>query len=832
MYSAKNMGSIKARNLAALMFCFLLTLLGGIMAASLIFIQADTKEKLVAELKMNQASMATAVSGFYSERFSDFYAITGTKEFYPLLESLAASKSHEQHPNISLAKKRLFDLKASKVLTNKPVYSRICFVSLHGELVIDTLNTSNTSHHTPEFWSRLVSGREKKPEILVDAQTSAVCVPVFFKTIYTGQLVGFINPSLRSGLYRDSTKTDTTAFALMPDSGKTRMPNGIALDGMINGNMDLSWFNDPQGHIVTGTWHGLKNRRILVLGTRVKDTPFRIVSLTRCSGISLKMTIGLIIIQVLFLGTCIFFILKNATSKLIMRIRLSEARAGEQRLKQIVENLPLPIAEYGLDRKIRYANKAALKAFGFNRQDIENGLSILKMLDKDERNRIRKWMQSLKKGEHNPLVITAHRKDGRKLRGSIVSQKIIENGTCTGMRLCFIDLTQRLKQEKATLMAAKQEKYALIGQVAGKMAHDFNNILGAIMGNAELTLLDCTDPETYHTLEIILAQVKRGRILTQNLVAFAKDQEITEKYFNINEKLDLVTDLLKKELQKTNIVKDYETDPPELLADPGMIEHALVNLIQNAVHAMAKTGTPELTLITRSHENSLTIVVQDNGCGIPDAYADQIFVPAFSLKGSRDMIRAYPENLKGSGYGLSNVKKYIDKHKGTIEFTSEAGHGTRFTITLPLRARDLLPEEKNELVEKNIICNRQILIVEDEDVISAVLKKILTSAPFFHTVEIARDGDAARELLSRQDFDLVSLDYILPGRSNGLDIYNEIRKTRKTLPVIFISGNIRFLESMEVLKASDPYVDHLSKPFKNIEYADKVNEWLQGILEK
>lgn len=546
-----------------------------------------------------------------------------------------------------------------------------------------------------------------------------------------------------------------------------------------------------------------------------------------------EMITGFITIQILLLGTCLFLLWKNATSKRIMVIQLSEARAGEQRFKQVVEDLPVPIAEYGFDMKIRYANQAALKAFGFTRQDIDNGLTILELLDENERDRVSKWIQSLEESvKYSPLIVTTHRKNGRQLRGSIVSQKIFKNGTCIGMRLCFIDMTQRLKQEKASLLAAKQEKYALIGQVAGKMAHDFNNVLGAVMGNAELTLLDCTDPEIRRTLEIILAQVKRGKILTQNLVAFAKDQEITEKYFNINEKLDLVTDLLKKELQGINVIRDYEIDSPELLADPGMIEHALVNLIQNAVHAMARTRNPELTLITRSHGNSLTIMVQDNGCGIPDAYANQIFVPSFSLKGSRDMLRVYPEKLKGSGYGLSNVKKYIDKHKGSIAFTSDAEQGTLFTITLPLRAPDLLPDEKKELVEKKIVCNKHILIVEDEAVIAAVLEKIMTSTPFFHKVDIARDGSAARELLSRQKFDLVSLDYILPGQSNGLDIYEDIRKTCKTLPVVFISGNIRFLASMEALKASDPYVDHLSKPFENLEYVDKVNEWLQVSMNK
>ncbi len=117
-------------------------------------------------------------------------------------------------------------------------------------------------------------------------------------------------------------------------------------------------------------------------------------------------------------------------------------------------------------------------------------------------------------------------------------------------------------------------------------------------------------------------------------------------------------------------------------------------------------------------------------------------------------------------------------------------------------------------------------MVEDEVSISNVLTKILTADPFFHKVWVAPDGRSAIDLLDRESFDLVSLDYVMPGLINGLDVYNHIRKTQKTLPVLFISGNIRFIESMEQIRASDSYMDHLSKPFANLSYADKVNDWL------
>ncbi len=820
MDTQKSIRFLKAENLTTLIVCFCLTLFIGIMSASLVFLRADTQKQQIKDLKEAQATKASAMSGFFAERVTDLHAISAAPEFFSILGNLTMSMEPCPDQNFEPLKKSLLALTESKVIGHNPIYSRLIFISPHGDILVDTQETPGPM---PSFWPRMVTAGEKNWQILTDGPWIAVCLPVYFKTTYAGRLAGFVNigpPVIQE-------ENNEIKFALMTGDGKLNLPAGIFLNGMNNGLADPAWFPDNEARIIKGVWNDKPCDRIIISRIQVPQTPFFIVGLTRASGISREMMIGILLALIPLLGAGIFFIWRNSTLKLIMQIRLSEARAGEEHLKQIVEFLPIPIAEYDFDLNIRYANQAGLKTFGFSQADIDNGLSILQLLEAEERHRIYKWTQAVKNGKKQvPLIVTTRRKDGRLMWGRVISQRIFKNGSCIGMRLCFIDMTEQFKAEQASLRAVEMEKYVLVGQVAGKMAHDFNNVLGAIMGNAELSLLECQDPDTQNTLEIILEQVKRGRILTQNLVAFAKDQEITEKYFNINEKMDLVLNLLKKELRGVEIFRHYETDLPELLADPGMIEHALVNLIQNAVHAMAQTKSPELHLFTRNQGDSLRIAIHDNGCGVPAVYKDKIFLPAFTLKGSRDVTRAYPEDLKGTGYGLSNVKKYIDKHKGTLRFTSQEGKGTQFTITLPLTARDLLPEEKEKLVEKKLVKKKHILIVEDEEAIALVLEKIMTSHPFHHTVDIARDADTAFSLLSEKHFDLISLDYVLPGRRNGLDIYEHIRKRWTTLPIIFISGNFRFLESMEALKSKDPCVDHLSKPFKNLEYADKVNDWL------
>ena len=392
------------------------------------------------------------------------------------------------------------------------------------------------------------------------------------------------------------------------------------------------------------------------------------------------------------------------------------------------------------------------------------------------------------------------------------------------------DISDRRQNEKeredAVLFAAEQEKYALVGQVAGKMAHDFNNILSGIMGNAELSMMDCQDPEMLKTLDIILDQTRRGKNLTKNLVAFARDQEPKEEFFSINDKLDLVIDLMKKDLEGVALERAFTPELPELLADPGMIEHALVNLLQNAVHAMSRTEDPRLRIATGMSGKGLTIEIRDNGCGIPARYHDRIYVPAFTLKGSRDINGRYDEGIRGTGYGMANVKKYIRKHRGRISFTSGDGEGTCFTITIPLVEKELTLGEKRRMSNKRVVGGRKILVVEDEPAISGVQKKILSQPPFGHNVTVAATGQEAVEAMDRETFDLVSLDYLLPGGLNGADIYAHLRRKSARTPVVFLSGNMNFIESVKEICARDKRVIHLSKPCENIVYADTVNALL------
>jgi PAS domain S-box-containing protein len=440
-----------------------------------------------------------------------------------------------------------------------------------------------------------------------------------------------------------------------------------------------------------------------------------------------------------------------------------------------------------------------------------------------------------KKGQVRSFEVLFKKKNGALYHASISADlNYNKDGQPINLTGTIRDISESKQSEKEKIKAQKiagdNEKLALVGQIAGKMAHDFNNVLGIIMGHTELSLLDCVDPQIKKTLELIYKQSIRGKNLTKNLVAFAKDQEPKQEFFRINEKIDLVINLLKKDLEGIEMIKENKAGVPDLLADTGMIEHALVNLVQNSIHATSMVEYPRIILRTYSLDNHICFEIEDNGCGISEEHLKTIYEPSFTLKGNRDVTGSYKTDIKGTGYGMANVKKYIEQHKGIITVESELGSGTKFTFSLPVIKKELTSEEKIKIQLGKVCFEKYILLVEDETDIADVQYRILTQEPCNHKVDIAHNGKVAMDLIGRNKYDLVSLDYILPGNINGMDIYNHIREIDKTIPILFISGNIQFLESIKDLKQKDANIDHLSKPCQNKDYAIGINNLLEKTL--
>ena len=548
------------------------------------------------------------------------------------------------------------------------------------------------------------------------------------------------------------------------------------------------------------------------------------------------------------IGHCIIpFVIIFLIAVLIMlmatRKQSEEAlQKSEEKYRYLIDKLDDIIWTVDLDLCTTYVSPSITKNLGFTPQERMAQDPADQMTKSSYENITKLLIKELNREQEagvDPdrivrIDIEYYHKNGSTLWfENIITRLRDQDGILYGFHGVSRDISKRKLAEKEKIntqkIAAEQKRLALVGQIAGKMAHDFNNILGIIMGNTELSLLDCKETETRKTLELIFEQTIRGKNLTRNLVAFAKDQEPKQEFFRISEKIDLVVNLMKKDLEGIELIREDKPGLSELLADPGMIEHTLVNLIQNSIHAVSMVAHPVIIIRTFCMEDNICFEIKDNGCGIPKEHLKNIYEPSFTLKGNKDVAGSYETSIKGTGYGMSNVKKYIEQHKGKISIESEFGSGTKVSISLPVIKKELTKEEKTEICKGKVYFEKYILLVEDEQTISDVQYRILTQDPCHHKVDTASNGQAAIDLFDRNEYDFVSLDYVLPGKTNGMDVYNHIRETNRTIPILFISGNIEFLESIKALKQKDANLDHLSKPCRNKDYVDIINKLLERI---
>ncbi|MEH0018044.1 MAG: PAS domain S-box protein [Desulfobacter sp.] len=513
-----------------------------------------------------------------------------------------------------------------------------------------------------------------------------------------------------------------------------------------------------------------------------------------------------------------------------------DALKKSQRLfRLITENTSALVSIVDADGNYMFASSSH-ERLGFTGEELA-GMSGLTMIKDEDVDTVVRHFENATSGKVSKTYLNYRLRDKKGgthyYRGSFDAvfkeDGELESIICVSEDITEIRLAQAEKVE-ALALAAETKKQALVGQVAGKMAHDFNNILSIIMGTAEMSMIDCRDKEILKALELIFEQTARGRNLTKNLVVFAKDQEPKQEYFRINKKIGLVLNLLKKDLEGIRVRREYDQNGPELLADPGMIEHALVNLLQNSIHATSLVQNPEIIIRTFDLDDKISIEVKDNGCGIPEAFLGQIFEPSFTLKGSRDRSDSYKPDIKGTGYGMANVKKYIDQHKGDITIRSKVNRGTTVHIVLPAIKKALKAEEIIKVRQENLYREKYVLLVEDEQAIADIQYRILTQPPCNHRVDIAANGQMAMDLLSRNTYDMVSLDYMLPGQINGMDIYRHVRAFDTAIPILFISGNLEFIASIKELKQQDRNIDHLSKPCMNIDYVRGMNRLFHDVL--
>lgn len=354
------------------------------------------------------------------------------------------------------------------------------------------------------------------------------------------------------------------------------------------------------------------------------------------------------------------------------------------------------------------------------------------------------------------------------------------------------DITERLRMEEYLRQAQKMEA---IGQLAGGVAHDFNNQLAGIMGYADVLKKNAREhPQCQRYADKIITCVERAADLTRQLLAFARRGKYLSIPVNLHNIIHEVISLLSHTVDRRIVIRNRLTaDMPFVVGDPSQIQNAVLNLGLNARDAMPEGGT--LTFSTEKialegealHKsfpdllpgNYLLVTVADTGTGMDEAVQARVFEPFYTTK----------ETGKGTGIGLAGVYGMVKNHKGAIRLESRKGKGTSFHLYLPAFVGEPVLEAGSggAAPSGGARPSRRVLLVEDEDIVADTAEEMLVSLG--HRVVRARNGREAEELFRGQsaDTDLVILDMIMP-EWNGLTTLRALQKIRPDVAVLIASG--------------------------------------------
>lgn len=391
----------------------------------------------------------------------------------------------------------------------------------------------------------------------------------------------------------------------------------------------------------------------------------------------------------------------------------------------------------------------------------------------------------------------------------------------------FRDITAQRRLEEQFRQAQKMEA---IGQLAGGVAHDFNNILTVIQGHASLLATARLGELEEKSANQIVQAASRAAGLTRQLLTFSRRQLIQPKRLDMNKIVGHMTNMLGRLLgEDITLQLNYCQTPPIVEADAGMMEQILLNLAVNARDAMPKGGQLSIRItlmevdakyIARQPDarsgDFVCISVSDTGTGIVPENLPRIFEPFFTTK----------EVGKGTGLGLATVYGIVKQHQGWIELDSHVDRGTTFRIYIPRVTTEQAPVEKPTTAITVRGGNETILLVEDEKPVRELVARVLER--YGYKIFQAETGPEALDVWksNRRDIKLVLTDLVMPNNMNGRELAERMWAETPDLKVIFTSGYSADIVGKDF--KLEPELNFLQKPYQPQALALTIRRCLDG----
>ena len=507
------------------------------------------------------------------------------------------------------------------------------------------------------------------------------------------------------------------------------------------------------------------------------------------------------------------------------------AQAGLSQLDALLAQLPLGLAMVDRDGRFLFANDAFLRAVGRE----ERGLPV--------------FPTDLVVREDKAALSDAVRRHGRgpaisgdmavRLVASPEEPAVLGLASVRGLgeAAVLLSLGDSAQENQLKRQVAQATKMQAVGQLAGGVAHDFNNVLTAIIGTCDLMLLRHIPGDSdYDDIQQIRANSNRAASLTRQLLAFSRQQTLRPEILQLPDVVSEVSPLIKRLLgEKIDFYVQHDRNLGPVRADPQQLEQVIMNLAVNARDAIQSHGSGKgrIALFTRSLQakeviqlgsevlpaaDYTVLIVQDTGGGIPPHVLPKLFEPFFTTK----------EQGKGTGLGLSTAYGIVKQSGGFIfadNVIDKSGHptGARFTVYFPVhrgeapRRRPVAP-----VVSSDWSAGGKVLLVEDEDMVRTVAERALTRAGYEVTA-CASGEEGLAAITEGGTFDLVVSDVVMPGM-DGPAMVREIRARLPQMPVLFMSGYAE-----EQLRKDIDIADmhFLAKPFSVAAIGDKVGAVLR-----
>ena len=483
---------------------------------------------------------------------------------------------------------------------------------------------------------------------------------------------------------------------------------------------------------------------------------------------------------------------------------------SEEKYRSFVDNALVGVYKANLKGDILYANKALSKIFEYKSPE-EMMLGNVLQTHENKKN----WNVLINKHKEtssvDKLEVKVVTRTG-KTKNIILSGSLVGD-TLSGM---IMDVTEKKQIERKLLQT---EKLRAMGMMTSGVAHDFNNILAVISGNAQLMEEEYGDhKEMMDELHIIRRAVSDGAEIVRRMRKFTKVERDTSEFMSVDIKEILEQAIEFSRPRWMNIARageiTYDIDKAGLkevqtvLGSPSELREVFVNIINNALDAM--TGGGRISFCTWRKDYTVFVSISDTGEGMTEEVRKRIFDPFFTTK-----------RAERSGLGMSVAYSIITGHGGKIEVESEAGKGATFTMSIPI-TREAPQQAVSPEPPRKIKANKlRILVVDDEARICSVLNKYFSRDG--HEVRSVNSGTEAIKLLKNEEFGLVLCDLVLPDMS-GHDVVKVIDELDKRPKVGLITG---WDEKIETKSKEELKVDFLiRKPFDFSKLANHINEAL------